>query len=133
MDNKLYNPNDVYCYVIIKPLYNKFFPIKYNGDTWISPYGEKKVYIDVYGNMIVDAINGIGVICNREAIGIIGNPMPYKKNKVHYIGSSCYGKITEWSKKPIDTIKQTRRVDKCKELMHKINLLEKEKHDLLLK
>lgn len=123
--------SETYCYVIIEPLYNKYYSESAflinnsNSIEFESPFGKKEVYINKYGDMQVKSSYMI-LINHNNSIG--------KKNIVLYLYNGNFivgGIIRQWSKKPIYT--KQNRVEEYKELQKQINKLQLQQYELFCK
>lgn len=120
---------ETYCYVIIEPLYNKFYPetvsLLDNRYFVESPFGKKEVYINKYGNMQIKS---------SYMILIDHGNFDNKKNKVLYLydgGLITGGIICQWSKKPIHS--KQNRVEEYKKLQKEIDELQLQQRELFCK
>lgn len=123
--------SETYCYVIIEPLYNKYYSESAflinnsNSIEFESPFGKKEVYINKYGDMQVKSSYMI-LINHNNSIG--------KKNIVLYLYNGNFivgGIIRQWSKKLIYT--KQNRVEEYKELQKQINKLQLQQYELFCK
>ena len=123
--------SETYCYVIIEPLYNKYYSESAflinnsNSIEFESPFGKKEVYINKYRDMQVKSSYMI-LINHNNSIG--------KKNIVLYLYNGNFivgGIIRQWSKKLIYT--KQNRVEEYKELQKQINKLQLQQYELFCK
>ena len=113
--------NKTYCYVIIEPLFNKF----YMGNSCLlgewnnlcaieSPFG-KKVYINEYGKLQIKS---------SYLILINSDEFTSKKNRVVYLYNGKFvvgGIVREWSKYPIKP--KINKIERYKDLQKQIDEL----------